>query len=645
MNAQNSITSTQESKQNYAPAQKITEVINANEIPEQQINLKYLESFPIQRKLSIGAVDDPLEHEADAMADKVMRMPESNFIQRKCSQCGEEEKAQRKPLASFIQKKCAHCEEEEKAQRKPFASFIQKKSVNNNNSVANDSVSAQIQSMQCSGRPLHETTKSFMESRFGANFSNVNIHTGNYAVQMSRDLNAHAFTVGNNIYFNEGKYAPESSAGKHLLAHELTHTIQQGTSAYSPLVQRQPGDAEKCEVAEITTGQYFDPPKAHAGIDSQNIFIVVTWCRGDSLGDIKLGADVPAEATKIANKIVSSAQSGNLNNLGDDLKGENLTPFLDVIIKKGNFSITAHGELSVGVGGVKNIAADATIQWGDFQIKPFFSKDDTETKGGATVGYVPHPAKPECKAKLVPLKVYCNCTAPPSKGIVHLPPGSVTTSEEVYIHFKWAEYAEDKITPPVSDNAEVAKLHELLSRGFVVTELAGFTSPEGPLNESAHFQGNHTLSSQRAVTVKKMIEKYCSDLAAHKFAIDLCSKNVLKDFLVVKEETLGKNELYGSVDDKELKGKALDEHVVEEFMSNDAESKWRTQEFVESLKGLNTKQIAKKILPLLRRVKIKLERKSKIGGDVEIDLGPNTIKKECPKDIADAAKQQYMLTH
>jgi len=66
-----------------------------------------------------------------------------------------------------------------------------------------------------------------MENRFGTDFSEVKIHTGSQAIQMSRELNAQAFTVGNDIYFNEGKYNPSSDAGKHLLAHELTHTVQQ----------------------------------------------------------------------------------------------------------------------------------------------------------------------------------------------------------------------------------------------------------------------------------------------------------------------------------------------------------------------------------------------------------------------------------
>jgi hypothetical protein len=171
--------------------------------------------FNIQRKLSIGAANDPLEHEADAMADKVMRMPELNFIQRKC----------------------AHCEEEEKAQRKPLISFIQKKEAGNIN-IASDPVSNQIQSTKGSGNALPSATKSFMESHLSADFSNVNIHADNKAANLSQQLHAHAFTVGNDIYFNEGKFSPQSSDGKRLLAHELTHVLQQNSGLQSKLIQR-----------------------------------------------------------------------------------------------------------------------------------------------------------------------------------------------------------------------------------------------------------------------------------------------------------------------------------------------------------------------------------------------------------------------
>jgi Domain of unknown function (DUF4157)/Annexin/Lysine-specific metallo-endopeptidase len=170
-----------------------------------------LTSLPIQRKLSIGAVNDPLEQEADAMAGTVMRMPEASFVQRKCAHCEEEEKVQRKPLASSI------------------TPFIQAKG--GNGGTASDSVTNKINTTRGSGSPMDRPTQSFMESRFGTDFSNVKIHTGNDAVQMNRELNAQAFTVGSDIYFNSGKYNPSSESGRHLLAHELTHTIQQGGTA------------------------------------------------------------------------------------------------------------------------------------------------------------------------------------------------------------------------------------------------------------------------------------------------------------------------------------------------------------------------------------------------------------------------------
>lgn len=78
------------------------------------------------------------------------------------------------------------------------------------------------------GDAIEPGTRGFMESAFNADFSGVSIHTGPEAAQMSNSIGARAFTHGNDIYFNEGEYGPETEEGKHLLAHELTHTLQQG---------------------------------------------------------------------------------------------------------------------------------------------------------------------------------------------------------------------------------------------------------------------------------------------------------------------------------------------------------------------------------------------------------------------------------
>lgn len=165
----------------------------------------------LQRKLTVGAVNDPMEEEADAMADRVMRMPDKPLLQRKCAECEEEEKVQRKPLAASI------------------TPFIQTKAAEGD--TASDAVTSQINASKGGGSSLDNHTKSFMEGRFGVDFSDVKIHTDGEAVQLNRDLNAQAFTVGNDIYFNSGKFAPNTENGKHLLAHELTHTVQQQGSS------------------------------------------------------------------------------------------------------------------------------------------------------------------------------------------------------------------------------------------------------------------------------------------------------------------------------------------------------------------------------------------------------------------------------
>ncbi|MEO1032082.1 MAG: DUF4157 domain-containing protein [Bacteroidota bacterium] len=172
----------------------------------------------IQRKLSIGSSNDAYEVEADAMADKVVGMSDSQVNTEQHS-------------GPLVQRKCAACEEET-VQKKSLATeitpMVQRKSHGAEGGRASETLTQQIDSSRGGGQAMDKDTQGFMESRFGTDFSGVCIHTGTQAVQMSRDLNAQAFTVGNDIYFNEGKYNPSSNSGKHLLAHELTHTVQQG---------------------------------------------------------------------------------------------------------------------------------------------------------------------------------------------------------------------------------------------------------------------------------------------------------------------------------------------------------------------------------------------------------------------------------
>ncbi len=179
----------------------------------------FVEPTPvIQKKLKVGDANDVYEAEADRVADEVVGMKDAQLntksskgalVQRKCSACKQEESIQKKTLANSI------------------TPIVQRKGAKMGGGVASKSLTQQIDSSKGGGSKMDHATQSFMESRFGTDLSNVSIHTDSKAIQMSQGLNAQAFTVGSDIYFNEGKYNPSSISGKHLLAHELTHTIQQ----------------------------------------------------------------------------------------------------------------------------------------------------------------------------------------------------------------------------------------------------------------------------------------------------------------------------------------------------------------------------------------------------------------------------------
>ncbi|CAG0953893.1 hypothetical protein METP3_00373 [Methanosarcinales archaeon] len=187
---------------------------------------RLIKSGALQAKLMIGQPGDIYEQEADRIAQRVMKMPgpkvsneknvskpaPNNSIRRRCPGCKKGTKIGKEEEEEKLQKKEASGSQEEPVFK---ISDLQQKLINSKGS----------------GRTLTEDTRYSFESALGADFSNVNIHTGTDAVEMNKELGAQAFTHGSDIYFNAGKYDPTSSSGKQLLAHELMHTVQQGGSA------------------------------------------------------------------------------------------------------------------------------------------------------------------------------------------------------------------------------------------------------------------------------------------------------------------------------------------------------------------------------------------------------------------------------
>jgi hypothetical protein len=144
---------------------------------------------PIQAKMEVGQSNDKHEKEADKIADSVMGSGNPPSISN---------------LGDTIQQS------------------------GEGGGTASPKLENQINGSKGNGQSLSNDVQKEMGNKIGSDFSNVNVHTDNNAIQMNKELGAKAFTHGNDIYFNQGNFSPNSQDGKHLLAHELTHTVQQG---------------------------------------------------------------------------------------------------------------------------------------------------------------------------------------------------------------------------------------------------------------------------------------------------------------------------------------------------------------------------------------------------------------------------------
>ena len=179
-----------------------------------------LRSGFIQAKLAISNPDAPEEREADNVAHAIMRSHAGAPVSTPCS--------------------CSHdgemCEECQQKQSQPTI----------HRRASSPSAPGQVPRivsdvLRSPGHPLDSATRAFFEPRFGHDFSQVRIHTDTRAAESARAIQARAYTAGNDIVFDSGEWTPDRAEGRHLLAHELTHVVQQrGGSSAPGIVQRKP---------------------------------------------------------------------------------------------------------------------------------------------------------------------------------------------------------------------------------------------------------------------------------------------------------------------------------------------------------------------------------------------------------------------
>jgi Domain of unknown function (DUF4157)/Bacterial toxin 50 len=201
--------------------------------------------FAIQAKLRVGAVDDPLEHEADRVADQVMRAPAPS--------------ASVAATPPLISRKCASCDEEE----------LQKKAAGPEGGGEAPSIVHDV--LHSPGQPLDAATRAFMEPAFSHNLSTVRVHADTKPSESASSVNALAYAAGNHIVFGAGQYVPSSRSGRRLIAHELAHVLQQSGS--EPAIRRAPAQTNNLQ----------DTSKKDRG--HKDVVIQVTWSK--DIGEFK----------------------------------------------------------------------------------------------------------------------------------------------------------------------------------------------------------------------------------------------------------------------------------------------------------------------------------------------------------------------
>ena len=267
-------------------------------------------AVPIQTKLTVGQPGDKYEQEADAVAAEVVKQIHSpqpsapaGTVQREAIPPEEEDKLQQKPIAETIQRAEEMPPEDEELQAKPVAESIQrtdtldekdeelaqmkpeiqrealpkeeedaiqaspdiqreampkeeedlqKKTLiqpkTSEGMTASAPVESEIASARGSGQALSDETRGQMEGAFGADFSGVRVHTDGQSDQLNQSLQARAFTTGQDIFFKRGEYRPNDPGGQELLAHELTHTVQQARG-----IQKSPQTYERSIQRNVTS--------------------------------------------------------------------------------------------------------------------------------------------------------------------------------------------------------------------------------------------------------------------------------------------------------------------------------------------------------------------------------------------------------
>lgn len=276
-------------------------------------------SQPLQAKLTVGKPNDKYEQEADRVAHDVVQqiqLPQALQASAQRSVMLQDDPIQMKPL---LQPKKAF----EGETSPDFESSINR--------------------MRNTGQPLDANLQRQMGQAMGADFSNVKVHTGSQADQLNQSIQAKAFTTGKDLFFRQGEYQPKNRAGQELIAHELTHVVQQNKGVAQQQSHFQAPELQRSRVLQRTLHVDNNPVTDPNAIPVPNCI-------------------TPQEFRSALSKLINNSDTIKL-------KTQHLTQLAELLVEKAPTSMSveamdAYAKIMVGDG---TKAYGKSIQWG---LKP-----------------------------------------------------------------------------------------------------------------------------------------------------------------------------------------------------------------------------------------------------------------------------------
>jgi Domain of unknown function (DUF4157) len=291
------------------------------------------EKKPIQKKLAVGAAGDRFEREADHVARQAVRggdVPAS--IPPTITSLG----AQRAPLPPATEEKPEDraSKRTQPVQRKPAPSLprvdddkrpgkrAQRDATDGGGGAVPAGVESSISRMQAGGgHALDGGARSLMESRLGHDFSGVRVHHDSGAATAAQALHSRAFTVGRDVFFNAGEYRPHTPSGRELIAHELTHTVQQGGTGGATArtkVQRTttpgtgttpPQQDEQDQAAAATSTTFTSTQVPGGSIDTTDVGSSKGTITLPLLGLPRIGGELKGTAGKLVTPVAAAGRA------------------------------------------------------------------------------------------------------------------------------------------------------------------------------------------------------------------------------------------------------------------------------------------------------------------------------------------------